>query len=128
MKTKGYAAKSAGALLENYEFNRRELRPRDVALDIYYAGICHSDIHQAREEWGPSIFPMVPGHEIVGKVIEIGSQVSKFKVGEIIGVGVFVDSCRSCTSCNAGLEQYCVEGMTGTYNALERDGKTVAMG
>mgnify|MGYP000267955096 CR=1 FL=1 len=128
MKTKGYAAKSAGALLENYEFNRRELRPRDVALDIYYAGICHSDIHQAREEWGPSIFPMVPGHEIVGKVIEIGSQVSKFKVGEIIGVGVFVDSCRNCASCNAGLEQYCVEGMTGTYNALERDGKTVAMG
>ena len=128
MKTKGYAAKSAGTLLENYEFNRRELRPRDVALDIYFAGICHSDIHQAREEWGPSIFPMVPGHEIVGKVIEIGSQVSKFKVGEIIGVGVFVDSCRSCASCNAGLEQYCVEGMTGTYNALERDGKTVAMG
>ena len=128
MKTKGYATKSAGASLENYEFNRRELRPRDVALDIYYAGICHSDIHQAREEWGPSIFPMVPGHEIVGKVIEIGSQVSKFKVGEIIGVGVFVDSCRNCASCNAGLEQYCVEGMTGTYNALERDGKTVAMG
>jgi uncharacterized zinc-type alcohol dehydrogenase-like protein len=128
MKTKGYAAKSAGALLENYEFNRRELRPRDVALDIYFAGICHSDIHQAREEWGPSIFPMVPGHEIVGKVTEIGSQVSKFKVGEIIGVGVFVDSCRKCASCNAGLEQYCIEGMTGTYNTLERDGKTVAMG
>ena len=128
MKTKGYAAKSAGTLLENYEFNRRELRPRDVALDIYFAGICHSDIHQAREEWGPSIFPMVPGHEIVGKVTEIGSQVSKFKVGEIIGVGVFVDSCRKCASCNAGLEQYCVEGMTGTYNTLERDGKTVAMG
>ena len=128
MKTKGYAAKSAGALLESFEFERRELKPRDVALDIYYAGICHSDIHQAREEWGPSIFPMVPGHEIVGKVIEIGSQVSKFKVGEIIGVGVFVDSCRKCSSCNAGLEQYCVEGMTGTYNALERDGKTIAQG
>ena len=128
MKTKGYAAKSAGALLESFEFERRELKPRDVALDIYYAGICHSDIHQAREEWGPSIFPMVPGHEIVGKVTEIGSQVSKFKVGEIIGVGVFVDSCRKCASCNAGLEQYCIEGMTGTYNTLERDGKTVAMG
>ena len=95
MKTKGYAAKSAGALLENYEFNRRELRPRDVALDIYYAGICHSDIHQAREEWGPSIFPMVPGHEIVGKVIEIGSQGSKFKVGEIIGVGSTQGTWRS---------------------------------
>ena len=128
MKTKGYAVKSAKALLESFEFERRELRPRDVALDIYYAGICHSDIHQAREEWGPAIFPMVPGHEIVGKVIEIGSQVSKFKVGEVIGVGVFIDSCRKCSSCNIGLEQYCVEGMTGTYNTLERDGKTVAQG
>ena len=102
--------------------------PRDVALDIYFAGICHSDIHQAREEWGPAIFPMVPGHEIVGRVTQVGSQVSKFKVGGLIGVGVFVDSCRKCASCNAGLEQYCVEGMTGTYNTLERDGKTVAMG
>jgi uncharacterized zinc-type alcohol dehydrogenase-like protein len=128
MKTQGYAVKSVNAPLESYEFSRRDLRPRDVALDIYFAGICHSDIHQAREEWGPAIFPMVPGHEIVGRVIEIGSQVSKFKVGELIGVGVFVDSCRKCASCNAGLEQYCVEGMTGTYNTLERDGKTVAMG
>ena len=128
MKTKGYAALSAKTELVPFEFDRRSLRPRDVALDIYYAGICHSDIHQAREEWGPSTFPMVPGHEIVGKVIEIGSQVSKFKVGELIGVGVFVDSCRNCSSCLAGLEQYCLEGMTGTYNALERDGKTVAYG
>jgi uncharacterized zinc-type alcohol dehydrogenase-like protein len=128
MKTQGYAVKSVNAPLESYEFSRRDLRPRDVALDIYFAGICHSDIHQAREEWGPAIFPMVPGHEIVGRVIEIGSQVSKFKVGELIGVGVFVDSCRKCASCNTGLEQYCVEGMTGTYNTLERDGKTVAMG
>jgi uncharacterized zinc-type alcohol dehydrogenase-like protein len=128
MKTQGYAVKSVNAPLESYEFSRRDLRPRDVALDIYFAGICHSDIHQAREEWGPAIFPMVPGHEIVGRVIEIGSQVSKFKVGELIGVGVFVDSCRKCASCSAGLEQYCVEGMTGTYNTLERDGKTVAMG
>ena len=128
MKTQGYAVKSVSAPLESYEFSRRELRPRDVALDIYFSGICHSDIHQAREEWGPAIFPMVPGHEIVGRVIEIGSQVSKFKVGGLIGVGVFVDSCRKCASCNAGLEQYCVEGMTGTYNTLERDGKTVAMG
>ena len=128
MKTQGYAVKSVSAPLESYEFSRRELRPRDVALDIYFSGICHSDIHQAREEWGPAIFPMVPGHEIVGRVIEIVSQVSKFKVGGLIGVGVFVDSCRKCASCNAGLEQYCVEGMTGTYNTLERDGKTVAMG
>ncbi len=128
MKTKGYVVKHAKALLESYEFERRQLRPRDVALDIEYAGICHSDIHQAREEWGSAIFPMVPGHEIVGKVTQIGSQVSKFKVGETIGVGVFIDSCRSCASCNAGLEQYCVEGMTGTYNAYERDGKTIAFG
>ena len=128
MKTQGYAVKSVNAPLESYEFSRRDLRPRDVALDIYFAGICHSDIHQAREEWGPAIFPMVPGHEIVGRVTQVGSQVSKFKVGGLIGVGVFVDSCRKCASCNAGLEQYCVEGMTGTYNTLERDGKTVAMG
>lgn len=128
MKTKGYVVKSAKAALEKYEFERRQLRPRDVALDIAFAGICHSDIHQAREEWGPALFPMVPGHEIVGKVTQVGSQVSKFKVGDTIGVGVFIDSCRKCASCNAGLEQYCVEGMTGTYNTYERDGKTIAFG
>ena len=128
MKTQGYAVKSVSAPLESYEFSRRELRPRDVALDIYFSGICHSDIHQAREEWGPAIFPMVPGHEIVGRVIEIGSQVSKFKVGELIGVGVFIDSCKNCASCGAGLEQYCVEGMTGTYNSIERDGKNETRG
>ena len=128
MKVKGYAVQSAKAKLQPFEFNRRELLPNDVALDILFAGICHSDIHQAREEWGPAIFPMVPGHEIVGRVTAIGGNVSKFKVGELIGVGVFVDSCRKCSSCTAGLEQYCVEGMTGTYNTLERDGETVAMG
>jgi uncharacterized zinc-type alcohol dehydrogenase-like protein len=128
MKTKGYVVKSAKAALEKYEFERRQLRPRDVALDIAFAGICHSDIHQAREEWGPALFPMVPGHEIVGKVTQVGSQASKFKVGDTIGVGVFIDSCRKCASCNAGLEQYCVEGMTGTYNTYERDGKTIAFG
>ena len=128
MKTQGYVVPSAGAQLEPFEFDRRQLRPRDVALEIYYSGICHSDIHQAREEWDPAIFPMVPGHEIVGKVIDIGSQVSKFKIGELIGVGVFIDSCRNCSSCTAGLEQYCLEDMTGTYNAIERDGKTVAFG
>ncbi len=128
MQTRGYVVKAAKKPLESYDFQRRELRPRDVALDIFYAGICHSDIHQAREEWGAAIFPMVPGHEIVGKVTQVGSQVSKFKIGQLIGVGVFVDSCRKCSSCNAGLEQYCVEGMTGTYNAYERDGKTIAFG
>lgn len=128
MNVKGYAVQSAKAQLQPYTFNRRELLPNDVALDTAFAGICHSDIHQAREEWGAAIFPMVPGHEIVGRVTAVGSKVSKFKTGELIGVGVFIDSCRNCTSCEAGLEQYCVEGMTGTYNTLERDGKTVAMG
>ena len=128
MISKGYAVKSAKAPLENFSFERRELREKDVQLEILYAGICHSDIHQAREEWGPAIFPMVPGHEIVGKVTAIASGVTKFKVGDLIGVGVFVDSCRKCDSCKAGLEQYCIEGMTGTYNTYERDGKTVAMG
>lgn len=128
MISKGYAVKSAKAPLENFSFERRELRDKDVQLEILYAGICHSDIHQAREEWGPAIFPMVPGHEIVGKVTAVAAGVSKFKVGDLIGVGVFVDSCRKCNSCKAGLEQYCIEGMTGTYNTYERDGKTVAMG
>jgi uncharacterized zinc-type alcohol dehydrogenase-like protein len=111
-----------------YQFNRRDVGANDVALSISYAGICHSDIHQAREEWGPAIFPMVPGHEIAGVVSAVGSAVSKFKVGDKIGVGVFVDSCRTCENCERGLQQYCLEGMTGTYNQLERDGKTVAMG
>jgi len=128
MISKGYAVKSAKAPLENYSFERRELREKDVQLEILYAGICHSDIHQAREEWGPAIFPMVPGHEIVGKVTAVAAGVRKFRVGDLIGVGVFVDSCRKCDSCKAGLEQYCIEGMTGTYNTYERDGKTVAMG
>ncbi|MEI7931123.1 MAG: NAD(P)-dependent alcohol dehydrogenase [Actinomycetes bacterium] len=128
MKTKGYAVLEASKPLVPFNFDRRELRPNDVALEIQYAGICHSDIHQAREEWGPAIFPMVPGHEIVGVVSEIGSAVTKFKVGDRIGVGVFIDSCRKCSSCKGGLEQYCLEGMTGTYNGYERDGKTVAQG
>jgi len=128
MKSKGFAVKSAKAPLESFTFDRREMLEKDVQLEIYYAGICHSDIHQAREEWGPAIFPMVPGHEIVGRVTKIALGVTKFKVGDLIGVGVFVDSCRNCDSCKAGLEQYCVEGMTGTYNTYERDGKTVAMG
>jgi uncharacterized zinc-type alcohol dehydrogenase-like protein len=128
MKSRGYAAKTAKSPLESFEFDRRDLGAHDVALDISYAGICHSDIHQVAEEWGPAIFPMVPGHEIAGVVTAVGSAVSKFFIGDRIGVGVFVDSCRVCASCVQGLQQYCVEGMTGTYNGLERDGKTVAMG
>ena len=126
--TKGYAALSAGSELVPFEFDRRPVGAHDVELDIKYAGICHSDIHQAREEWGPAIFPMVPGHEIAGVVTSIGSAVTKFKVGDHIGVGVFVDSCRECEQCKKGLQQYCEAGMTGTYNGYERDGKTVAMG
>lgn len=128
MKSRGYAALAAGSALVSHEFERRDLGAHDVALDIKYAGICHSDIHQVAEEWGPAIFPMVPGHEIAGIVTSIGSAVTKFSVGDKIGVGVFVDSCRTCSSCTQGLQQYCVEGMTGTYNGLERDGKTVALG
>jgi len=128
MKSRGYAALSAGASLVSHDFERRDLGADDVSLAISYAGICHSDIHQVAEEWGPALFPMVPGHEIAGIVTAIGSSVNKFAVGDRIGVGVFVDSCRTCSSCLKGLQQYCVEGMTGTYNGLERDGKTVAMG
>ena len=128
MKSRGYAALTPKSNLTSYEFNRRALGEHDVALDISYAGICHSDIHQVAEEWGPAKFPMVPGHEIAGVVTAIGSKVSKFLVGDKIGVGVFVDSCRKCQSCLKGLQQYCVEGMTGTYNGLERDGVSVTMG
>jgi len=128
MNTRAYAAMAAKTNLVPYEFDRREVGPNDVALEIAYAGICHSDIHQVREEWGPAIFPMVPGHEIAGTVTKVGAAVTKFKVGDLIGVGVFVDSCRKCDNCKAGLQQYCAESMTGTYNGYERDGKTVAMG
>jgi uncharacterized zinc-type alcohol dehydrogenase-like protein len=128
MKVRGYAAMQARSEMTPWEFERRELGAHDVSLDIKYSGICHSDIHQVREEWGPALFPMVPGHEIAGIVSQIGTSVTKFKVGDRIGVGVFIDSCRTCVSCKKGLQQYCIEGMTGTYNQLERDGKTPAMG
>jgi uncharacterized zinc-type alcohol dehydrogenase-like protein len=128
MNTRAYAAMTAGADLVPYQFDRRELGAHDVALDIAYSGICHSDIHQAREEWGDALFPMVPGHEIAGTVTKVGSAVTKFKLGDLIGVGVFVDSCRICENCKAGLEQYCLDGMTGTYNSYERDGTSLAMG
>ena len=126
--TKAYAAYDAITPLKPYEFSRRALRPHDVQIEILYCGVCHSDLHQARDEWGDAIYPMVPGHEIVGKVTAIGSDVSKFKIGDIAGVGVMVDSCRVCKNCANDLEQYCVDGMTGTYNAKERDGKTIAQG
>lgn len=128
MKSRGLAVHNPKSALEPFEFERRELRDNDVAIEIAYAGICHSDIHQAREEWGPSIYPMVPGHEIVGTVTGLGNAVTKFKMGDLIGVGVFIDSCRTCPSCLNGLQQYCENGNTGTYNSYERDGKTIAFG
>ena len=128
METRGYAVLEANAPLQPFTFDRRDLRDGDIAFDITYAGICHSDIHQAREEWGAAIFPMVPGHEIVGIVTAIGTGVTKFAVGDRVGVGVFIDSCRTCENCQAGQQQYCLKGMTGTYNEYERDGTTVALG
>ena len=128
MESKGYAALKENGQIGPYAFTRRDVGVNDVALDILYGGICHSDIHQVRGEWGPALFPMVPGHEIVGRVTSIGSSVSKFAVGDLIGIGVFIDSCRTCKNCIAGLQQYCLNGMTGTYNGYERDGTTVAMG
>jgi uncharacterized zinc-type alcohol dehydrogenase-like protein len=128
METRGYAVLEANASLVPFTFARRDLRPTDIAFDIKYAGICHSDIHQAREEWGSAIFPMVPGHEIVGIVTAVGSEVTKHAIGDRVGVGVFIDSCRTCDNCLSGQQQYCEKGMTGTYNGYERDGTTVAMG
>ncbi|MET9951119.1 NAD(P)-dependent alcohol dehydrogenase [Streptomyces sp. NPDC006339] len=117
------AAPAANAPLERTTVPRRAVGEHDVLIEIKYAGICHSDIHQARNGWGEGIFPMVPGHEIAGIVTEVGSGVTRHKVGDRVGVGCFVDSCRTCAYCEQGLEQYCVNGMTGTYNALDKNGE-----
>jgi len=127
LETKGYAANAAKATLQPYSFERRDPRERDVVIDIQYCGICHSDIHQARDEWGGSIFPMVPGHEIAGTVAAVGSGVTRYKIGDKVGVGCFVDSCRTCVQCRKGLEQYCSVGLVLTYNGREHDG-TPTMG
>ncbi|MCT9003721.1 NAD(P)-dependent alcohol dehydrogenase [Streptomyces rhizosphaerihabitans] len=118
-----YAAPAAKAPLERTTIERREVGEHDVLIDIKFAGICHSDIHQAREGWGEAIFPMVPGHEIAGIVSEVGSGVTRFKVGDRVGVGCLVDSCRECDNCKAGLEQYCTGGGVGTYNSVGKDGE-----
>ncbi|MFF4273231.1 NAD(P)-dependent alcohol dehydrogenase [Streptomyces sp. NPDC001536] len=118
-----YAAPAAKAPLERTTIERRAVREFDVLIDIKFAGICHSDIHQAREGWGEAIFPMVPGHEIAGVVSEVGPGVTKFAVGDRVGVGCLVDSCRECESCKAGEEQYCTGGNVGTYNAVGKDGE-----
>ncbi len=126
--TKAYAAPSPKEALAPFSFQRREVQPNDVQIDILFCGVCHSDIHQARDEWGGSIYPMVPGHEIVGRVIKAGNEVTKFKVGELVGIGCFVDSCRECEQCQTGQEQYCEKGMSPTYNGYEQDHKTPTMG
>ncbi len=128
LKTAAYAAFSPTTPLAPHTIERREPGPHDVQIDIRYCGVCHSDIHQVRDEWGGSIFPMVPGHEIVGTVVRVGNGAGKWKVGDIVGVGCFVDSCRECEACREGEEQYCAEGMTLTYNAYERDRKTPTFG
>lgn len=128
IQAKGYAALSAKTPIVPYSFERRDPREADVVIDIKYCGICHSDIHQARDEWGGSLFPMVPGHEIAGVVRAVGPKVTKYKVGDRVGVGCFVDSCRHCESCRQQLDQYCLEGPTLTYNGYERDGKTLSQG
>lgn len=113
---------TAGQAFERGTVERRDVGPHDVLIDIAYAGICHSDIHQAREEWGRAIFPMVPGHEIAGIVREIGSDVTKHAVGDRVGIGCFVDSCRECENCLAGEEQFCLKGNVATYNGRQYDG------
>ncbi len=128
LPTRGYAVHSSTSKFEPFAFERREPGPHDVQIDILYCGICHSDIHQARGEWGNSTYPMVPGHEIVGRVTRIGGDVKKFKVGDLAGVGCFVDSCRTCDSCREGEDSYCENHMAVTYNGTEMDGKTPTYG
>ncbi len=125
---KAYAATNAKAPLAPFNIERRRPLAHDVVIDIKYCGICHSDIHQARNEWGGAKYPMVPGHEITGIVSAVGASVTRFKVGDKVGVGCFVDSCRQCTSCQEGIEQYCENGCNFTYNSVEKDGKTPTFG
>ena len=125
---KGYAAQDENTDLAPWSFERRELRPNDVQFDILFCGVCHSDLHQIKNDWFPGIFPMVPGHEIVGRVVNVGSNVTKFKVGDLAGTGCMVDSCQECENCKKDLEQYCFEGNTQTYNDKERDGSMPTYG
>ncbi|WP_406663436.1 NAD(P)-dependent alcohol dehydrogenase [Gallaecimonas sp. GXIMD1310] len=127
-QAKGYAAHSATTPLAPFAFERRELRPDDVAIDIEYCGVCHSDIHMAENDWGGSQYPVVPGHEIIGKVTAVGSDVTRYKVGDQVGVGCMVDSCRHCQACDEGLEQYCLNGFVGTYNGKDKHDGTITYG
>ncbi len=128
ISARGYAAPSAGAPLAPFRFERREAGPRDVVIEILYCGICHSDIHSVRDEWGHGNYPLVPGHEIVGRVSRTGSGVSRFKPGQLVGVGCFVDSCRTCESCKKGQENYCEAGPLFTYNSKDKKGNVTRGG
>lgn len=118
--TKGYAAFNATDALGNFDFERREPNAHDVQMEILYCGVCHSDLHQVRNEWGGTVYPIVPGHEIVGRVTAVGEAVKRFKVGDLAGVGCLVDSCGECENCKKDLEQFCKNGSTGTYNAKDK--------
>ena len=128
ISTKGYAAKGPTDMLAPFSFERRDLRPHDVHIEIQYCGVCHSDLHTVRSEWAGTVYPCVPGHEIVGKVVAVGDRVTKFKAGDLAGVGCLVDSCRECSSCSQGLEQYCENGATFTYNSSDKIDKTNTYG
>ncbi len=127
-EVKSYAAQAADTPLAPHTIERRDTKPYDVEIDIIYCGVCHSDLHTARNEWGMTVYPVVPGHEIVGKVTKVGDKVSKYKVDDTVGVGCLVNSCRECDSCKEGLENYCEKGWTGTYNSPERDGNGITYG
>lgn len=122
LKTPAYAAISPASPLAPFTIERREPAAHEVLIDIHYCGVCHSDIHQTRDEWGGAIFPMVPGHEIIGKIKKTGAHVTKWQAGDVVGVGCFVDSCRECEACQAGEEQFCAQGASFTYNSRERNG------
>ena len=126
--TKGYAAQSAAEKLGPFSFERRETGPHDVQFEILYCGVCHSDLHQVRNEWGNTVYPIVPGHEIVGRVLQVGEHVKKFKKGDLAAVGCMVDSCGECDNCQQGLEQYCREGSTGTYNSVDKKNGGITYG
>src|SRR3954454_8228642 len=128
MRVNAYAAPSAGHPLVPIVIERRAVGPNDVLIEIEYAGICHSDIHTVNGDWGPQPFPVVPGHEIVGLVTEVGGDVTRHQVGDRVGVGCMVNSCGECTSCRNGDEQYCLKGMVGTYAATDRDVTTTQGG
>ncbi|CAI1174929.1 MULTISPECIES: NAD(P)-dependent alcohol dehydrogenase [Serratia] len=126
--THAYAAHDAKSALVPFDYQPRALRDHDVQIKVLFCGVCHSDLHQARNEWSNTLYPVVPGHEIVGRVSAVGSHVSAYQVGDLVGVGCMVDSCRSCPSCEEGLEQYCENGFTGTYNGQDRQTGAVTYG